>query len=206
MVISDDPISVVSDDINITPPIPSGYSSFLDKLKDDMDRIADTINSDTTNPMLSNLDRIANKLNTTSTDPMMSNLDKIAEGIESGGGGSGINNPVLTINVDATGVSGEVGALPLLQINDNDLQTTSQMVVGGTTADYSTIVLNYYENGDSAYIWDGATAYPSTLGSPETLTISDEVNCSVTLDKGEGKFYAMITDPTQPASFTLTIS
>ena len=62
----------------------------IDSLKTDLDRIADTINPDTTNPMLSNLDRIANKLNTTSTNPMMSNLDKIAEGVESGGGsGSG---------------------------------------------------------------------------------------------------------------------
>lgn len=122
------------------------------------------------------------------------------------GGGGGVDNPVLTINVVATGVSGEIGALPLLQINDNDLRTIAQILVGGTTADYSTIVLNYYENGNSEYYWDGTTAYPSITGATATLTVSNEVNCTVTLNIGLGQFYAMITDPAQPASFTLTIS
>lgn len=122
-----------------------------------------------------------------------------------GGGGGGINNPVLTINVDATGVSGDIGALPLLQINDNVLQSVSQMVSGGTTAVYSTVVLDDYQEGDSEYFWDGTTAYPSMTGAPP-FTVSNEVNCNVTLNIGAGQFYAMITDPTQPASFTLTFS
>lgn len=122
------------------------------------------------------------------------------------GGGVGLSNPVLTINVVATGVSGEIGAIPILQINDNVLQSISQMVAGGTTADYSTIVLNYYQEGESNYVWDGSSTYPNITSTSSTLSVSNEVNCSVTLNQGEGQFYAMISDPTQPASFTLTVS
>ena len=125
---------------------------------------------------------------------------------EIGGGGGELNNPLLTISVDATGVSGDIGALPLLQINDNVLQTIGQMVTGGTTAVYSTVVLDYYQDGESEYFWDGTTAYPSMKDATYTLTVSNEVNCTVTLNIGLGQFYAIITDPTQPASFTLTIS
>ena len=125
---------------------------------------------------------------------------------EIGGGGGGIDNPVLSINVVATGVSGDIGALPLLQINDNVLQSVSQMVSGGTTTVYSTVVLAYDQEGESVYVWDGTTAYPSMTGATATLTVSNEVNCTVNLNIDAGQFYAMITDPTQPASFTLTIS
>ena len=67
-------------------------SDIYDSLKDNIDRIADTINPDTANPMLSNLDRIANALNTESVNPMESNLDKIAYAVENGysGGGGGV--------------------------------------------------------------------------------------------------------------------
>lgn len=132
--------------------------------------------------------------------------ENLTEGENVIGGGGGVDNPVLTVNVVTTGVSGDIGAIPLLQINDNDLRTIAQMLVGGTTADYSTIVLNYYENGDSEYYWDGTTAYPSITGATATLTVSNEVNCTVTLNIDLGQFYAIITDPTQPASFTLTVS
>lgn len=121
------------------------------------------------------------------------------------GGGGGVDNPVLTINVDATAGFGDIGAIPLLQINDNDLQSLTQMIVGGSTADYSTIVLNYYRNGVATYVWDGNTAYPSITGATN-IAVSNEVNCTVTLDQGGGQLYAMITDPTQPASFKLTVS
>lgn len=142
-----------------------------------------------------------NEQTTYTVDEMPGKIEDI-----SGGGGGGINNPVLTINVVTTGVSGDQGALPLLQINDDVLQSVNQVVTGGTTAVYSTIVLEDYQEGESEYFWNGSTAYPNITGTVRTLSVSNEVNCTVTLNQGEGQFYAMITDPTQPASFTLTIS
>ena len=121
-----------------------------------------------------------------------------------GGGGTEITNPILTINVDASGVVGDIGALPLIQLNDGSLQNIAAMVVGGSSYSYDTIVLDYYDNGDSAYFWDGSTAYPSITGYVGTLSVSDEVNIAVTLSGGT--FYGEITDPTEPASFTLTVS
>ena len=183
------------------------YPSILDALKDDMDRIADTINSDTANPMLSNLDRIANKLNTTSTDPMMSNLDKIAEGIESGGGGGELNNPVLTINVDATGVSGEVGTLPLFSINNGVLQITDGVVNGGSSHSYETLLIEFVYDDESYFGWNGV--YYSTTdvtSSTHTLSTSNAVNCEIYLDQTIKFFSVIVEDPTQPASFTLTVS
>lgn len=124
-----------------------------------------------------------------------------------GGGGTEITNPILTINVDASGVAGDIGALPLLQFNDGSLQNVSAIVTGGSTYAFETYVLeDVYPGEENRYFWNGNTVYPNITGYIGTLSVSNEVNVYVTLDKATTIFIATITDPTQPASFTLTVS
>lgn len=109
-------------------------ANLLEHLKTDIDRIADTINPDTTNSMLSNLDRIANKLNTESTNPMASNLDKIAEAIENGEGGGGGSIPmcdVTIVNAGANAYDLDISAFGgMLYLNpDNTLDSSKTFTI-----------------------------------------------------------------------------
>lgn len=131
-------------------------------------------------------------------------LEPVKEQI--GGGGGGVSNPILTINVVATGVSGEIGTLPLFIINDGVLQEIFQMVNGGSNYTYESIVLESVESGDNYWGWDGADAYPKITSTAATLSTSDPVNCTVQLDQPNEMLWVEVTDPTQNASFTLTIS
>lgn len=130
-------------------------------------------------------------------------LEPIKEQI---GGGGEINNPVLTINVVATGVAGDQGALPLI-VNDNGiLKKVNTMIVGGTSDTYQSIVLEDIYSDDDSFFWKGSDSYPDITGTANTLSVSNAVNCSIDLDQPNNWFGVTITDPTQPASFTLTIS
>lgn len=121
-------------------------------------------------------------------------------------GGTEITNPKLTINVNASGVVGEIGSIPLIQFNDGTLQNIHSTVNGGSTYTFECYVLeDAYEDEESEYVWD-CPPINSVLGTDKTLSVSNEVNVTVTLDQGDGIFYAIITDPAEPASFTLTVS
>lgn len=123
------------------------------------------------------------------------------------GGGGGIDNPVLTVNVDATGVSGEIGALPLMIVDNGVLQINNTVILGGNLYTYKTLVKkSVYDEEEIYYDWDGNTGFPKMTETPKTLTKSNEVNCSVQIDKDNSIFLVELTDPAQPASFTLTIS
>lgn len=122
------------------------------------------------------------------------------------GGGGGIDNPVLTVNVVATGVSGEIGALPLMIVDNGVLQINNTVILGGNSYIYETLVKKSVYDDEIYYDWDGNTGFPKITDTPKTLTVSDQVNCTVQIDKDNSTFFVELTDPAQPASFTLTIS
>lgn len=123
-----------------------------------------------------------------------------------GGGGTEITNPILTINVDASGVVGEVGSVPLIQFNDGSLQNVDNIVNGGSTYAFEGYVLEDVLEGEENEYWWICPPVNTVLDTNKTLSVSNEVNVTVTLNQGSGIFQAMITDPTQPASFTLTVT
>lgn len=123
------------------------------------------------------------------------------------GGGGGIDNPVLTVNVVATGVSGEIGALPLMSVDNGVLQIINTAILGGNSYTCETLVKkSVYDDDEIYYDWDANTGFPKMTDTASTLTASNEVNCSVQIDKDNSIFIVELTDPAQPASFTLTVS
>lgn len=142
-----------------------------------------------------------NEQTTYTVDEMPGKIEDIS------GGGGGLNNPVLTINVDATGVSGEVGTLPLYSSNNGVLQITNGVVNGGSSSSYETLTIELVYDGESSFGWNGTYYADSAITSTVlTLSTSNAVNCEIYLDQPNNFFSVMVEDSTQPASFTLTVS
>lgn len=180
----------------------------VDKLNKIAKKIDENVDIPNTDLITDSLDAITTALGGTPNDSnlIVDKLEDIAGVAHGGGGGTEINNPILTINVDASGVVGEIGSIPLIQFNDGTLQNIHSTVNGGSTYTFECYVLeDAYEGEESEYIWY-CNQYNSVLGTNKTLSVSNEVNVTVTLDQGDEIFYAIITDPTEPASFTLTVS
>lgn len=157
-------------------------------------------------PELENLKKqMVIKLGTTTNEDaqIISNMVDNA----AGGGGGGLSNPVLTINVDATGVSGEVGTLPLFSNNNGVLQIANGVVNGGSSSSYETLTIEWIYGEESSFGWNGIYYADAVITSTAlTLSTSNAVNCEIYLDQQNSFFSVMVVDPTQPASFTLTVS
>ena len=124
-----------------------------------------------------------------------------------GGGGGGLNNPVLTINVDATSVPSEVGTLPLYSNNNGVLQIVNGVVNGGSSYSYETLAMKLVYDDESYFGWNGTYyANADITYTSRSLSTSNAVNCEIYLEKTSNFFSVIVEDPTQPASFTLTVS
>ena len=135
-------------------------------------------------------------------------VDQMPTKIGNISGGGGINNPILTINIDGTGIPAqEQGAIPLFSINNGVLQKVNTAVSGGGLYSYETIVTEEVYPGDENYFaWNGDDSYPQITGTSRTLSVSNAINCQIQLDQANHRFVVMVENGTQPASFTLTIS
>lgn len=129
--------------------------------------------------------------------------------IDIGGGGGGIDNPTLTLSIDASGVSGELGTIDYLTITENNTvkNKTGIMISGGDNYEFE-ILVPAWDNGDDpdVFVWTNSSANGGLVGTAYVITATDTENCMANIDQNGGSMYIMVTDPTQPASATLTIS
>lgn len=118
--------------------------------------------------------------------------------IDIGGGGGGVSNPVIEVTfINNTG--GSTG--PLLFVfdeDDNEMKWIQFNFANGATEVVDTVVIPSSFDGP-----EGPFSYFEQIYLYDiTITASDAVNC--TFDSGERSI--TVTDPTQNASITLTLS
>lgn len=119
---------------------------------------------------------------------------------EIGGGGTALGNPILTLTFN-NNTTGTIGINVTYLNNDNILvsgQATEEIEPSGQLITDTILVATEYLGDPTLYYnygyWDYAFA--------GTVTVSDLVNCT---DDSGGKMIT-ITDPTLPASCTITIT
>lgn len=110
----------------------------------------------------------------------------VSEGTMGESGGGSLNNPILTINCHAASAG---AAYYVNKIVDGTMTVTPEYVDANETKDVETVV--FYSADYNAYRYYAEDGMPNTVAS-------DEVNC--TYSGGD----VIITDPTLPASITLT--
>ena len=127
-------------------------------------------------------------------------IDDVPQSLESSitlgeGGGGGITNPELTINV-VNNSGGGIGVIKY-DVNDSKLYRTYTNFQSNESGEAKTLVpVSIDENEDEVYM----ILYNDLTWA--TFSHSNAVNC--TFDDDDEVM--MVTDPTQPASFTMTVS
>lgn len=115
---------------------------------------------------------------------------------EIGGGGSSLVNPILTCTLVLS--EGDT-TVSYLGYEDNTVTNYARWSITGGDTNTLTVLVPY-DPYDECYEW----WFTEINGDSRTKTVTNEINCSVVIDSNNA--YAIVTDPTQPASFTLTLS
>ncbi|MBR2511403.1 MAG: hypothetical protein IKL32_00015 [Alphaproteobacteria bacterium] len=121
-----------------------------------------------------------------------------------GGGGSGVDNPILTIEVDTTDYTEEPGTLNLLSLKDGSVWEEWASIPGESTSTFEIFVPKYGDEGDNYYEWTGARELTFAINT--AYAVSDTVNCTYELDMDNHNFIFSITDGSQPASAKITVT
>lgn len=126
-----------------------------------------------------------------------------------GGGGVGIANPILTLSIDASGVIGDLGTIDYLTVTEDNMvkNKLAVMISGGDTYEFE-IFVPAWDNGDDpdVFVWTNSSANGGFVGTIKVITATDTENCMANIDQNDGSMYIMVTDPTQPANATLTVT
>lgn len=123
--------------------------------------------------------------------------------------GGGIDNPTLTLSIDASGVSGDQGTIDYLTVIDDNIvkNKSGVMITGGNNYEFE-ILVPAWDNGDDpdVFVWSNNGWDGGLVATSKVITATDTENCMANIDQEHYSMYIMVTDPTQNASATLTIS
>lgn len=175
----------------------------LNKIAKKIDANVDIPNTDL---ITDSLDAITTALGGTPNDSnlIVDKLEDIAGVAHGGGGGSGVDNPILTIEVDTTDYTGEPGTLNLLSLKDGSVWEEWTSILGESTSTFEILVPKHGDEGDNYYEWAGARELTFAINT--AYAVSDTVNCTYELDMDNHNFIFSITDGSQPASAKITVT
>ncbi len=118
-------------------------------------------------------------------------------------GGGGIKNPLLTLDIHIVGA--DTGKYNYLEVIDNIAYPKQGNYMTGGDHTITVLVPAFINGVETVYRFDGITNFSADI---RPITISNEVNCTYELSQEEGNRYLafIITDATQNASATVTVS
>ena len=188
----------------------------MEQIVDKLNKIAKKIDENVEIPesdlIIDSLDAITTALGGTPNDSklIVDKLEDIA-GVATGGGGGGIENPILSLTIDTTRISGDQGTIDYYEITENNiLANVITQISGQQTYNFEfPVVGSIYDDDDTIYYdWINRGEIGGFVSTIYTITSSNEVNCTVNIIQESEPHYMSITitDPTQPASATLTVT